>query len=54
MDVRTWTAEMEAEAKSLQEDLGILTNYTMHRAKVLEYPRSAKKNRKRHKPKKSM
>lgn len=37
-DAREWTAEMEAEARSLQQDLGLLTNVSWHYGKVKEYP----------------
>jgi hypothetical protein len=37
-DAREWTPELEAEAKSLQVDLGLLTNLTMHSGKEKEYP----------------
>jgi SEC-C motif len=38
LDARGWTAELEAEAKSLQEDLGLLTNVTMFSGNEEEYP----------------
>lgn len=38
LDAREWTPELEAEAKSLQTDLGLLTNVTMHSGKEKEYP----------------
>ena len=37
-DAREWTPELEAEAKSLQADLGLLTNVTMFSGKEKEYP----------------
>jgi len=37
-DAREWTPEMEAEARELQEKLGLLENPTMYRVRDDEYP----------------
>jgi hypothetical protein len=37
-DARAWTAEEQAEAQSLQEDLGLLCETTMFASKEYEYP----------------
>ena len=50
MDTRAWTGEMEAEALSIQEDLGILTSLTMHSGTEYEFPipsRSARRRQQR-------
>ena len=38
LDAREWTPDLEAEAKSLQADLGLLTDLTMFSWKEKEYP----------------
>lgn len=38
LDAREWTDDMQAEALSLQKDLGILTNLTMHTGTEYEFP----------------
>jgi uncharacterized protein YecA (UPF0149 family) len=38
-DARDWGDEEQAEAKKLQQELGLLTNVTLHRDVELEYPR---------------
>ncbi len=37
-DARKWTEEMQKEARSLQQDTGLLTNLTKHASVVREYP----------------
>lgn len=37
-DARNWTEEMQQEASSIQQDIGLLTNLTMHASTVREYP----------------
>lgn len=37
-DARNWTAEMQQEATSLQQDIGLLTNLTQHSSVIREYP----------------
>jgi hypothetical protein len=38
LDLRDWTPELEAEARRLQTEHGILTNYTLVNTRVREYP----------------
>jgi hypothetical protein len=38
LDARVWSEEMEAHARKLQADLGLLTNYTTFKDKVREFP----------------
>jgi preprotein translocase subunit SecA len=38
LDTRYWTEEMEAQARAAQEKSGLLTNLTMFRDKVSEFP----------------
>lgn len=38
LDARTWSTEQQAEAKSLQEDLGLLTETEMFHDTINEYP----------------
>ena len=42
-DAREWTPELEAEAKSLQEDLGLLADIKRRYGKVSEYPEVKKR-----------
>ncbi len=38
LDAREWTEEMQEEARSIQQDTGLLTNVTQHASTVREYP----------------
>jgi hypothetical protein len=38
LDARNWSEELEAHARGLQRDLGLLTNLKTFRDKVVEYP----------------
>src|SRR5258708_524872 len=38
LDARHWTEEMQAEARQLQQDLGLLVNLTKHASVEQEYP----------------
>ncbi len=40
LDARTWTQEQQAEARSLQEELGLLRNVTRFESKEYEYPKT--------------
>ena len=42
-DAREWSPELETEAKSIQRDLGLLTNVSQHSGKVKEFPDQPKK-----------
>ena len=47
LDAREWNDDMQTEALSLQQDLGILTNLTMHAGKEYEFPIPSKSARRR-------
>jgi hypothetical protein len=47
LDAREWNDDMQAEALSLQEDLGILTNLTMYAGTEYEFPIPSKSTRRR-------
>jgi SEC-C motif len=42
-DARNWTEEMQEEARSIQQDIGLLTNTTKHATTVREYPYQPKR-----------
>lgn len=44
-DARNWTEEMQEEARSIQQDTGLLTNITKHATTVWEYPYQSAKTR---------
>lgn len=51
LDARNWTADQQAEAQSLQNDLGLLRQVDKFASKEYEYPASIPKSRRRHKRK---
>ena len=44
-DARNWTEEMQEEARSIQQDTGLLTNVTQHSSTIREYPYQPERTR---------
>ena len=45
LDAREWTEEMQENARSIQQETGLLTNLTMHASTVREYPYQPERTR---------